>query len=321
MSADSNVREIANFRSETAVVNGVRLHYWIGGNPNGMPVLLWHGFLGTGYSWHKVMPLLAEAGFSILVPDMRGYGDSDKPAGDQGYDSRALAEEFRALVRQIEFGAGQPLLLAAHDMGAPPALLWAADHPEEVAGLLYMEVPVMLAEVLTKIISYTPQAMKKGSMWWWILPLAPDVLKRLIVGHEREFLTWFYEGATANPASIEPGTIEEYLRTFSGVEGVLGANGVYRAAFTTIDQTAPLTLRKLQLPVIALGGDKSLGDKVQQMVAMVAGSVEGHTLADCGHFIPEEQPEQVVTYIKRLAEKAARRGISTAEQHLRPLVA
>ena len=306
MNTDSNAREMASFRSEMAVVNGVRLHYWIGGDPDGIPVLLWHGFLGTGYSWHKVMPLLAKAGFSILVPDMRGYGDSDKPAGDEGYDSRALAEEFRALVRQIEFGGGQPLLLAAHDMGAPPALLWAADHPEEVAGLLYMEVPVMLAEVLTKIISYTPEAMKKGSMWWWILPLAPDVLKRLIVGHEREFLTWFYEGATAMPSSIEPAAIDEYLRTFSGVEGVLGAHGVYRAAFTTMDQTAPLTRNKVRVPVIALGGEKALGSKVQQLVAMVADSVEGHTLADCGHFIPEEQPEEVMRYIRSLAEKAVR---------------
>ena len=175
----------------------------------------------------------------------------------------------------------------------------------------------MLAEVLTKIISYTPQAMRKGSMWWWILPLAPDVLKRLIVGHEREFLTWFYEGATANSASIEPGTIEEYLRTFSGLEGVLGAHGVYRAAFTTMNQTASLTTHKVQVPVIAVGGEKSLGTKVQQMVAMVADSVEGHTLADCGHFIPEE----VITYIRKLAENAARRGISTAERHSRPLLA
>ena len=150
---------------------------------------------------------------------------------------------------------------------------------------------------------------------------APDVLKRLIVGHERELLAWFYEGATANPASIEPATIDEYLRSFSGVEGVLGAHGVYRAAFTTMDQTAPLALRKVQLPVIALGGDKSLGDKVQQMVAMVAESVEGHTLVYCGHFIPEEQPERVMDYIRRLAEKAARREISTAAQHPRPLVA
>jgi pimeloyl-ACP methyl ester carboxylesterase len=99
--------EIANFRGETATVNGTLLHYWVGGNPQGTPVLLWHGFLGAGYSWHKVMPLLAVAGYAILVPDMRGYGDSGKPPGTAGYDAHALGEEFRALVRQIQFGNGK----------------------------------------------------------------------------------------------------------------------------------------------------------------------------------------------------------------------
>ena len=150
--------EISNFRSETATVNGTRLHYWIGGNLHGKPVLLWHGFLGTAYSWHKVMPLLADAGYAVLVPDMRGYGDSDKPAGIAGYDARSLAEEFRALVKQLEFGNGQKLLLVAHDMGAHPALLWAADHPDELSGLVYMEVPTMLEEFLSKVIVYTPEA-------------------------------------------------------------------------------------------------------------------------------------------------------------------
>src|ERR1700684_1254774 len=124
MSAGSSAREIANFRSETAVVNGVRLHYWIGGNPDGTPVLLWHGFLGTSYAWRKVMPLLADAGLSVLVPDMRGYGDSDKPAVIDGYDGRSLATEFRQLVCQIGFGTGRQLIIVAHDMGAPAALLW-----------------------------------------------------------------------------------------------------------------------------------------------------------------------------------------------------
>lgn len=179
----------SDFQSFTADVNGTRLHYRLGGDPAGPPVLLWHGFLSTSQEWRKVMPLLAEAGYAVLIPDMRGYGDSDKPAGTDGYDARALAEEFRALVGQIEFGNGKPLLLAAHDMGAPPALLWAADHPEEIAGLLYIEGPVMLSAVLQKIIAYTPEAMKEGSMWWWVLPLAPDVPERLIVGHERAFLT------------------------------------------------------------------------------------------------------------------------------------
>ena len=247
-------RPIAGFVSDTADVAGVRLHYWTGGDPTGPPVLLWHGFLGTSYSWHKVMPALADAGCAVLVPDMRGYGDSDKPAGTEGYDGRALAQEFRALVKQIGFGGGRPLLLAAHDMGAPPALLWAADHPEEVAGLLYMEVPVMLSEVLTKIIAYTPEAMKNGSMWWWILPLAPGVPERLIVGQERAFLTWFYDGATADQDAIGPETVNETLRTFSGKEGVLGALGVYRAAFTTMAQTQPLTKNKITVPVVADAG-------------------------------------------------------------------
>jgi pimeloyl-ACP methyl ester carboxylesterase len=299
-------RKIPNFRSETALVNGVRIHYWIGGNPTGIPVLLWHGFLGTAYTWHKVMPLLAAAGFSVLVPDMRGYGDSEKPGGVHGYDARALAEEFRELVRQSEFGATRPLILAAHDMGAHPALIWAADHPTEIAGLLYMEAPTMLSEFLTKIIVYTPEAMKNGSMWWWILPFAPGVPERLIVGHEKAFLTWFYDGATARRDSIDPDTVNEYLRTFSGAEGVLGALGVYRAAFETVDQTEPLQKKKVKVPLIALGGEKGLGAKVQEMVDAVVESVEGSILPDCGHFIPEEAPDEVVRSIHALVEKVAR---------------
>jgi pimeloyl-ACP methyl ester carboxylesterase len=295
--------EVEPFRSETAVVNGIRLHYCVGGNPHGKPVLLWHGFLATAYSWYKVMPLLAEAGYSVLVPDMRGYGDSDKPSGTDGYDARSLAEEFRALAKQIEFGSGQKLLLVAHDMGAHPALIWAADHSDEIASLVYMEVPTMLEEFLSKVIVYTPEAMAKGSMWWWVLPLAPGVPERLIVGHERAFLTWFYEGATADPASITEASIQETLRSFSGTEGVLGALGVYRAAFTTIDQTTPLKKSKVEVPVLAIGGEKALGVKVAQMVEAVAKNVIGKVIPECGHFIPEEQPAEFMRLLMEFAGK------------------
>jgi len=295
---------IPGFTSNMASINGVRLHYLLGGNPDGPPVLLWHGFLSTGYAWRKVMPGLVDAGFAVLVPDMRGYGDSDKPPGTEGYDARALAEEFRALVREIGFGARRPLTLVAHDMGAPPALLWAADHPEEVAGLLYIEVPVMLSEVLTKIITYTPEAMKNGSMWWWILPLAPDVPERLIVGNERAFLTWFYE-RYATPDAIDAATVDEYLRTFSGREGVLGALGVYRAAFTTMEQTAPLTKKKVQVPLVALGGEKAQGMQIRTMVEMVAANVDGGSIPDCGHFVPEECPDEILRHVLAMTKKFA----------------
>ena len=294
---------IANFESATANINGVRIHYWLGGDPNGSPVLLWHGFLSTSYAWRKMMPSLADAGYSVLVPDMRGFGDSDKPAGTDGYDASAMSEEFRTLVNQIGFGGGKPMTLVAHDMGGPPALLWAADHPEEIATLLYIEAPVMLSELLTQIISYTPEAMKEGSMWWWILPLAPGVPERLVVGSERAFLTWFYDRHTGSQ-TIEPTSVDEYLRTFSGREGVLGAMGVYRAAFTSIKQTTLLMKNKVRVPVVALGGEKGLGAKVGDMLRLVAENVTPRVLPDSGHFLPEERPDEIVRQIYAVTGKA-----------------
>ena len=294
---------IPGLRSETVTVDGIRLHYWIGGDPAGQPVILWHGFLSTAYAWREVATPLAESGMAVLVPDMRGYGDSDKPAGTDGYDARALAEEMRALVAEIGFGGGRPIILAAHDMGALPALIWAADYPDEVGGLLYIEAPVMLGDILRKVFCYTPEAMANGSMWWWILPLAPGVPERLIVGNERAFLTWFYEGATAHPEVLDVATVDEYLRTFAGREGVLGAMGIYRAAFTSIDQTEPLTIARVTVPVVAIGGAKGLGDKVGEMVRRLAENVTAETLPDAGHFVPEEAPDAVIRHVRAVAAK------------------
>jgi pimeloyl-ACP methyl ester carboxylesterase len=297
---------IPGFESKSTTVGGVRLHYWTGGDPTGQPVILLHGFLSTAYAWRDVAPALAKAGLAVLVPDMRGYGDSDKPAGNVGYDARSLAEECRALVATIGFGKGKPLIHAAHDMGALPALIWTADHPGEVAGLLYIEAPVMLGPVLRQVFSYTPEAMAQGSMWWWILPLAPGVPERLIVGNERAFLTWFYEGDhVVNHAAIKPEAVDEYLRTFAGKDGVLGSMGIYRAAFASIDQTEPLMAAKITTPVVALGGEKGLGANVGEMVAMIAENVEAHTLAGCGHFMTEERPEFVIGHILDVSSRVA----------------
>ncbi len=288
--------------SRFAEVNGARLHYWIGGAPDGQPVVLWHDLLSTGYAWRHVAPALAEAGLAVLVPDMRGYGDSDKPPGVEGYDARALAEEARTLVAQIGFGRGGPVAHAAHDTGAPPALLWTADHPDEVQALLYIEAPVMLGEVLRPVFAYTPGAMEQGPMWWWILPLAPGVPERLIVDNERAFLTWFYEGGhVINHGAFPPDVVDEYLRTFSGSEGVLGSLGVYRAAFISIAQTEPLLRSRIETPIRAMGAEKGLGARVGQIVTLVAETVQTSVEPASGHFLPEEAPTQVVQAIIHMA--------------------
>ena len=300
---------IAGLRSEHAVVGGHRLHHWIGGPDDGAPVMLWHGFLATGYTWRDVAPALVDAGMRVLVVDMLGYGDSDKPSGTEPYSARALAEQGRALAAGLGFGAGRPILHVAHDMGAPPALLWAADHPDEVRGLVYAEAPTMIGDALRSIISYTPGAMAGGSMWWWILPLG---------GNEAAVLRWFYDGPAGAPDAFAAALVEEYLRTFSGADGVLGAMGVYRAAFASIAQTEPLLTARIATPVVAVGGERGLGENVGRMVARVADAVRAVTVPGCGHFLPEEAPDEIVALVTAFADAdadPADPGRSPREEH------
>ena len=229
----------------------------------------------------------------------------------KGYDARALAEEFRALVRQIGFGGGKPLVLAAHDMGAPPALLWAADHPEEVAGLLYVEAPVMLSAVLTKVIAYTPEAMT-GGFDVVVDPAARPRRAGAAGGRERACLSHVVlRQGNRTPGRHHVSGCGRGPTNLCRPEGVLGAMGVYRAAFTSIEQTDPLAgglLRghKVKVPVVALGGEKGLGAKVLEMVKLVAEDVEGGVVADCGHFVPEERPDVIVSHLRALREKTAK---------------
>jgi pimeloyl-ACP methyl ester carboxylesterase len=140
--------------------------------------------------------------------------------------------------------------------------------------------------------------MVKGSLWWWILPLAPDVPERLIVGKEREFLTWFYDTKSATAGAVSAASIDEFLRTFSGREGVLGSMGVYRAAFITMEQIEPLKTAQAQVPVLAIGGSNSRGNQIREMVSMIATNVSGVVVPNCGHFIPEEHPQELVKQIQ-----------------------
>ncbi|MNQ16603.1 Soluble epoxide hydrolase [compost metagenome] len=300
---DKNTAEAGNLSNEliggSAEVNGIKINYLMGGNPEGSPVLLWHGFLGTSSSWRKAASILIDAGLAVLIPDMRGYGDSDKPQGTIGYDARTISEDFRALVKKLDFGKGKPITLAAHDMGAAPALIWSADHPQEIASLFYIEMVVMLDQVLSPHLSFTRETMESqmGPMWWWILPHAPKALEVLFTGREREFLTWFYDWMTAGKDVIDSEQIEEIYRTFSGNNGFQGAFGIYRGVFDSIDQTAPLVKNKIKVPVFAIGGAYSLGAGVGEMTKLVAENVTPLVIENAGHFLPEEKPQEIAQHI------------------------
>lgn len=273
------------FHHATAKVNGIRLHYVTAGK--GEPLLLLHGYLGTWYTWRKVIPFLAND-FRVIAPDLRGFGDSDKPISD--CDARMLCEDLRCLVHEL--GVSN-VRIAAHDIGAPPALLWAALFPDEVRELAYLDYPLLTTEAMASIYRFSPETMNLGMLWWGTPALAPDLPEILLRGNEREFLWWFYRHHAAHPEAVDD-AIPEYLRTYSGDASIRASLGPLRAIFHSIKQTEEATEKKMQTPIMALGGDRSLGDHVQRMLTRVAVNVTGGVIADCGHFIPEEQPELLV---------------------------
>src|SRR5919107_5996895 len=120
--------EIGNvtFSHHMASVNGIQLHYVICGQ--GYPIVLLHGFPQSWYEWRHIMPALAK-NYTVVVPDLRGFGDSSKPL--TGYDGKTTAEDIYQLVSQLGFN--QPILLVAHDVGSQTAYSFAAAHPDKVS--------------------------------------------------------------------------------------------------------------------------------------------------------------------------------------------
>ncbi|MBV9676201.1 MAG: alpha/beta hydrolase [Acidobacteriaceae bacterium] len=285
------------FTHRTEIVNGVAIHYVIGGQ--GEPVVLWHGFLETWYHWRKVMPALADS-YTVLAFDMRGFGDSGKPK--DAYQLQTLADDCRELVSHLGF---RRVHLVAHDMGAPPALLYASQHPEQVRSLTYLDEPVVLDSALQNLFRFAPDTLQMGGLWWWTFALAPGMAEQLIAGHEREFLSWFYQHYCVDPGSISPDAVDEYLRTFAAPDGVTGAFGVYRCIFDWIAQTNPLRDKKVTVPVLGLGGEKSMGARVAEMLREVAVDVRGGAVPGCGHFVAEEQPEYLLDQLRQLFASTA----------------
>ena len=264
------------------VGEGVKLHYRTAGE--GETVLLVHGWLGTSYTWRHVAPRLVAAGFRVVAPDMRGYGDSDKPA--TGYDGLALVEDLRQLLAQA--GASGPAHVVGWDMGALPAFLFAAHYPAEVATLTYLDEPlpaVNLAELTTF------RKETHGGYWHFGFNYAPDLPEALITGREREFWQYLHGLMLFNPAAITDEDLREYLRTYAAPGGIRGSVGWYRAALTTTDQFVDVIARgKLTLPVLGYGGQYGTAG-VKEQLAAVAEHVEGGIIPNCGHMVAEEAPE------------------------------
>jgi pimeloyl-ACP methyl ester carboxylesterase len=283
-----------NFSHHTATVNGIQLHYVIGGE--GDPVVLLHGWPETWYEWRHVMPALAK-NYTVIAPDLRGIGDSSKPP--TGYDGKTVAEDIHQLVTQLGF---KSIYLVGHDIGVLPAYAYAAEHPSEVKKLVVMEAVIPGF--------FPPPTPGKPPVWHIFFNQAPDVPEALTEGKVREYLTWFYRNEAYNPAAITLADIDEYVSHYSAPGAMRAGFDFYRAIPEDTSQNLNYSKTKLTRPVLAIAAGYSpiLGGNVT-MPAIIYGmekaasNVTSMIVPNSGHWIPEEQPKFLVEQLTRFFDK------------------
>ena len=282
--------ELPGFEHRFATVDGVRLHYVTGGQADGETLVLLAGFPESWFAWRKVIARLA-GDYQIVALDLPGQGDSDRPGG--GYDTRSLAVSVHGLLSLLgihRYG------LAAHDVGAWVAYPYAHLFGEEVRRLALLDAGIPGITLPDALPTAPDQAWRT---WHFAFHVIPDLPEMLITGREREYLDWFLRRKTANPQAFSDADLEEYLRVFKKAGGLRAGLAYYRAAALSAQQNRELNARgKLSVPVLALGADQgSIADMAAPLRAF-ATEVHGRTLAHCGHFLPEEQPERVAKELR-----------------------
>ncbi len=273
----------SKFTHHTANVNGVQIHYVIGGR--GDPIVLLHGFPETWYTWHKVMPSLAEK-HTVIAPDLRGVGESSLE--DSGYDKTTMAEDVYQLVRKLGLGE---VSVVGHDLGAWVAYAYVREHREEVRRLVFMSAGLP-GFGLERLLDFREPGQGLPHLVYFMKRDLPT----LIEGQERYFLTNFVAGGEDKAGSVS-GTeaMDEYVRAYSGPGRIEAGLKQYRALYQDAEDNRKGAMPKLTMPVLALGRGSGAPGLALDSMRQVAKNVVGSGIEGSGHFLQEEQSEEVAS--------------------------
>jgi haloacetate dehalogenase len=260
-------------------------HIFVRTAGSGPPLLLIHGYPQTGAMWHKVAPLLAEH-FSVVVPDLRGYGRSGKPAGGgdySAYSKRTMAAEFVEVMRTL---GHTRFMVAGHDRGGRVAYRMAFDHPQTVTKVATLDI-VPTYEQWQRL----DRLGGLGGYHWYFLAQPEPLPERLIGADPVFYLRNCLARWAGRGFEFAPEAMAEYEASYSDPATIHGSCEDYRAG-ARIDveiDAADRGVRKITQPMLALwGGARGQRDDLPIWREWAA-DVRGKAL-DCGHFLPEEAP-------------------------------
>ncbi len=272
-------------------VNHTQLFARVGGRADGPPLLLLHGFPQTHAIWHRVAQSLSQH-FQLVMPDLRGYGDSAKPPGDAdhaNYSKRTMANDMAALMTQL----GHPRFgVVGHDRGGRVAHRLALDHANRVTRLALIDIAPTLD-------MYDATDLRFATAYYhWFHLIQPAPLPERMLGGDPAFcLRWALGGWGAGGlAHIEPQALADYERCFCTPEAIHGACEDYRASAgidLTHDRASRAAGAKIACDLLVMWGERGvvhrLFDPAALWRAQCAGTVS-EALVPAGHFIPEELP-------------------------------
>jgi haloacetate dehalogenase len=279
---------VAHHRS---VANGIKMHYAEAGD--GPPVVLIHGFPETWYAWRHQIPVLAQQ-YRLIVPDLRGYGATEKPAS--GYDKRSMANDIRGLMANLGI---EKAAIVGHDRGARVGLRFCKDHPDAVARFAALD------NIPTRLLFGTMNASVANASWFFMFQAVRDLPEALIQGREELWLRYLLSSWTYDPGALSDADIATYVQAYAQPGGLRGPFSDYGAWREDLAQDEVDKDVMLGCPTLALWGSEFEAAKMVDMAAIwrtLADDLTTAPIALAGHLPHEERPDDVTAALQAFLE-------------------
>jgi pimeloyl-ACP methyl ester carboxylesterase len=286
--ASARIEKFVGIRTEMIKTGGATIYVRVGGE--GPAVVMLHGFGDTGDMWAPLANALIKD-HTVIVPDLRGMGLSSYPKA--GYDKKTQGVDIATIMDKLNV---QKADLVTHDIGNMVGYALAAQYPDRITKWAIIDAPLPGIGPWDEIL--------KSPLLWHFNFRGPDI-DRLVKGRERIYLDRFWNELSANPKAIDEATRQHYAKIYAR-PGAMHAAFEQFATFNTKDAPDNKEFQrkgKLTMPILALGADKSFGEQQAAVLREVGANVEGGIIANSGHWIMEEQPEQTVKAVKAFLDR------------------
>jgi pimeloyl-ACP methyl ester carboxylesterase len=265
-----------NFKDQTATINGVKIHYVIGGQ--GEPLLLLHGFGQNWYMWNRLLPEFSKH-FTVIAPDLPGVGESGRK--DSGYDKKSLAADIHGLMKSL---GDTSINLAGHDIGLMVAYAYAAQYGKEVKKLALMDALIPGIE---------PVWSQVRAQAWWFGFFAMPSSGEIVSGKAGLFLTSFWPLVGHVNDAFTPEETKEFIRAYATPGATTGAFHWFGAFDQDAKDNKEFAKHKLKMPVLAMGAEFSAASYFTPHIKLVADNVTESKIMGAGHWIVQENTPQV----------------------------